>query len=121
MHLVYLLRCADGTLYTGYTTDLARRLAQHNAGKGAKYTRTRRPVTPLAAWAFSSKGQALSAEYRIRKLRPAQKQVLIAEGILPPELGALGAHPVGSEHAENLSGAGGRDPLPPAAAAAPAS
>ena len=44
MYYVYLLRCADGTLYTGFTNDLARRLAAHNAGRGAKYTRGRRPV-----------------------------------------------------------------------------
>ena len=44
MYYVYLLRCADGTLYTGFTNDLARRLAAHNAGKGAKYTRSRLPV-----------------------------------------------------------------------------
>ena len=44
MYFVYLLRCADGTLYTGCTNDLDRRLAAHNAGKGAKYTRSRRPV-----------------------------------------------------------------------------
>lgn len=90
MHLVYLLRCADGTLYTGYTTDLARRLAQHNAGKGAKYTRARRPVEALAAWEFPSKSAALVAEYRIRKLRPARKLALVESGSLPADLASLG-------------------------------
>lgn len=113
MHLVYLLRCADGTLYTGYTTDLSRRVAQHNSGKGAKYTRTRRPVTAMAAWEFPSKGQALSAEYRIRRLPRLQKQALIDTGNLPPGLGALGPHLLRSEHGEDLPGPGGRDALPP--------
>jgi putative endonuclease len=120
MHLVYLLRCADGTLYTGYTTDLSRRVAQHNAGKGAKYTRARRPVTAVAAWEFPTKGQALSAEYRIRHLRLPQKQALVAKGILPPELLALGGSPVDSEHAEDLSGSGGRGPVSAEASAKPA-
>lgn len=111
MHLVYLLRCADGTLYTGYTTDLARRLRAHNAGKGAKYTRARLPVAAVAAWEFPSKGQALAAEYRIRRLRASQKQALIANGVLPPELGALGPLGLGSEHGEDLSGPGGRGPV----------
>lgn len=121
MHLVYLLRCADGTLYTGYTTDLSRRVAQHNAGKGAKYTRARRPVTAVAAWVFPTKGQALSAEYRIRNLRRVQKQVLIDTGNLPAELGALGVFPLRSEHGEDLPGPGGRGALPPDASAEPAS
>ena len=120
MHLVYLLRCADGTLYTGYTTDLSRRLAAHNAGKGAKYTRARRPVTAVAAWEFPTKPLALSAEYRIRKLPRPQKHSLIDTGNLPPELGALGRHPLPSEHAEDLPGSGGRTPLPPDASGEPA-
>lgn len=121
MHLVYLLRCADGTLYTGYTTDLARRLRQHNAGTGAKYTRARRPVAVVAAWEFPTKGLALSAEYRIRKLRLPQKQGLIDKAFLPPELGSLGPVALGSEHAEDLQGPGGRGALSPDAPEAPAS
>ncbi|MBO9542083.1 GIY-YIG nuclease family protein [bacterium] len=75
-HFVYLVRCADGTLYTGYTTDVARRLAVHNSGKGAKYTRSRLPVELVAQWEYPTKGEALSAEYRIRRLRPAAKLAL---------------------------------------------
>lgn len=72
-HYVYLLRCADDTLYTGYTTDVERRLATHNAGKGAKYTRSRRPASLVAHWEYPTKGEALSAEYRLRRLpRPAK-------------------------------------------------
>ncbi|WP_303974047.1 GIY-YIG nuclease family protein [Streptococcus merionis] len=59
---MYVLRCADGSLYTGYTTDLDKRVATHNAGKGAKYTRTRLPVTLFYWEAFDSKEAAMSAE-----------------------------------------------------------
>ena len=78
---VYLLRCADGTLYTGITTDLNRRLAEHNAGKaGAKYTRTRRPV--VLAWheAAGDRAAASRREYQLRKLTRAQKEGLIQPG-----------------------------------------
>jgi len=77
-HFVYLLRCADGTLYTGYTTDVERRLATHNAGKGAKYTRSRRPASLLASWEYPTKGEALSAEYRLRH-RPRAAKLAAAE------------------------------------------
>lgn len=76
-HYVYLLHCADGTLYTGYTTDVARRVAVHNAGKGAKYTRSRLPVEYLAHHAYPTKNLALAAEYRVRRLGPAQKRQLV--------------------------------------------
>lgn len=72
-HYVYLLACADGTLYTGYTTDVARRLATHNAGKGAKYTRSRLPASLLASWEYATRGEALSAEYRLRRRPRAAK------------------------------------------------
>ncbi len=58
MNYVYILRCADGTLYTGWTTDLNRRLAAHNAGSGAKYTRSRRPVALLYSEECASRGAA---------------------------------------------------------------
>ncbi len=72
-HFVYLLACADGTLYTGYTADVARRLAMHNAGTGARYTRGRRPVTLVTCWAFPSKSDALRAELAIKALPRAEK------------------------------------------------
>lgn len=75
-HFVYLVRCADGTLYTGYTTDVARRVSVHNSGKGAKYTRSRLPVELVGQWEYPSKGEALSAEHRVRRLRPAAKLAL---------------------------------------------
>lgn len=72
-HLVYLLSCADGSLYTGYTTNVARRVATHNAGKGARYTRGRRPVTLLATWVFNSKREAMIAERAMKQLPREQK------------------------------------------------
>jgi putative endonuclease len=73
MHYVYILHCSDGTLYTGYTTNVENRLNTHNSGKGAKYTRSRLPVVLLAAWTFNSKSAALKEEHRIKCLSRAQK------------------------------------------------
>lgn len=76
---VYLLRCADGTLYTGYTTDLLRRERAHNAGRGAKYTRSRRPVT-LVWWEEQpDKSAALRREAAVKKLSRREKLALAAE------------------------------------------
>ena len=84
MYYVYLLRCADGTLYAGFTNDLARRLAAHNAGKGAKYTRSRLPVE-LVYWEnFSNKSSALRREYAIKQLPRGQKLALI-QASAPPQ------------------------------------
>ncbi len=73
-HHVYMARCGDGSLYTGYAVDVARRIAAHNAGTGGRYTRSHRPVTLIATWDFATKGEALRAEYALKKLRPAQKR-----------------------------------------------
>lgn len=81
MYYVYLLRCADGTLYTGFTNDLARRLAAHNAGKGAKYTRGRRPVELVYWESFSNKSSALRREYAIKQLPRRQKLTLIQSSV----------------------------------------
>ena len=62
MNYTYILSCADGTLYTGWTNDLDRRLAVHNAGKGGKYTRARLPVTLVYHEEFETKEQAMSRE-----------------------------------------------------------
>jgi putative endonuclease len=70
---LYALQCADGTIYTGVSTDLARRVAQHNAGRGARYTAGRRPVRCVAAWCFPDRGAAQRAEARFRRLRRAHK------------------------------------------------
>ena len=78
-HYVYILRCADDSYYTGYTTDPDRRLAEHNAGEGAKYTRGRTPVEPVFLAAFDSKSAAMAREYEIKQLRRGQKEQLIAD------------------------------------------
>ncbi len=75
---IYILRCSDGTLYTGYTTDVESRLKKHNAGKGAKYTRSRLPVVVCYTESLDSKSLAMKREYRIKKLTRAQKLALIS-------------------------------------------
>jgi len=75
---VYVLECADGTLYTGVATDVAARVAAHNAGKGAKYTRGRRPVALVYQERAGDRGAALSREYAIKRMRAAEKRKLIA-------------------------------------------
>jgi len=75
---VYLARCADGTLYCGATNDVAARLATHNAGKGARYTRARLPVELAAKFRCRNKRAALKLEYRIKQLTRAEKQKMIS-------------------------------------------
>ena len=76
-HVVYVLECADGSLYTGYTTDLERRVAEHEAGTGAKYTRGRGPLEVVHREQFESKSAALSREYEIKQLSRGEKERLI--------------------------------------------
>jgi putative endonuclease len=78
MYYVYIVRCADGTLYTGIATELARRLKEHNSGHlGAKYTRSRRPVVLAYKAPFADRAEASSEEYRIKQLPRAGKLALI--------------------------------------------
>ena len=77
--LVYMVRCSDGTLYTGITNDIDRRLAAHNSARdGARYTRSRRPVTLVYAEAAGSHSAAARLEYRIKKMKRASKKELAA-------------------------------------------
>lgn len=78
-HYMYVLNCADGTLYTGYTNDLGKRLETHNSGKGAKYTRSRLPVKYAYFEKFETKSQAMSAEYFFKKKTRQQKLSYIEE------------------------------------------
>lgn len=78
---VYILQCADGTLYTGWTTDLESRVAAHNKGTGAKYTKPRIPVTLVYSEVFGSKSEALKRELEIKKLTRVQKLKLINANI----------------------------------------
>lgn len=76
------MRCADGSYYTGWTNDLDRRLAAHNAGKGAKYTRSRLPVTRVYHEICGSKEEALRREIQIKSMTRLQKEALInKEGV----------------------------------------
>ena len=77
-HYMYVLQCADGSLYTGYAVDVQARLAAHNAGKGAKYTRARLPVSLLAYAEFASKHDAMHAEYVFKQLSRNEKDALLA-------------------------------------------
>lgn len=74
---VYILRCKDGTLYTGWTNDFEKRLAAHNSGKGAKYTKGRGPVTPVYLEYLPDRETALRREAAIKKLPLKKKQQLI--------------------------------------------
>lgn len=80
MHHMYIVRCADDTLYTGYTTDVERRVSEHNAGTGAKYTRGRGPVVLEYVEEFSSKSEALRREYEVKQCSRGQKEQLISSG-----------------------------------------
>lgn len=75
---VYILRCADDSLYTGYTTDLARRLQQHQRGNGGKYTRTHRPVELVYSEPFRTRRAAMQREVTIKKM-PRQKKLALIE------------------------------------------
>ena len=81
---VYLLRCRDGSLYAGWTTDLARRLRVHAAGRGARYTRSRLPVTLAASWEVGGRSEAMRLEARIKRLRRAEKIALCASTVKLP-------------------------------------
>jgi putative endonuclease len=83
-HVVYMVSCADGTLYTGYTTNVERRIALHNAGKGGRYTRSHRPVSLVATWTFNSKGEALCAERELKRL-PRKQKLRLAKQVMPHE------------------------------------
>lgn len=77
MYYVYILKCKDDTLYTGYTNDLDRRVKAHNDGKGAKYTKCRRPCKLVYLEEYKTKGEALSREAQIKKLSRIEKLKLI--------------------------------------------
>lgn len=78
MHFVYVIRCADGSLYTGYARDPHAREATHNAGKGARYTSGRRPVRLVYSEEFQTRSEALKREHQLKRLSRAAKEALIA-------------------------------------------
>ena len=77
MHFVYILRCGDNSLYTGYTNDVKKRVEVHNSGKGAKYTRSRLPVSLVYYRRVDSKSIGLKLEARIKKLSKNKKEALV--------------------------------------------
>jgi putative endonuclease len=77
MHYIYIVECRDKTLYTGYTTDLDKRIKTHNAKKGAKYTRGRTPVILKYYEEFNNKADAIKRESQIKKLKRAKKLILL--------------------------------------------
>lgn len=79
MHFVYIVKCSDDSLYTGYTTDVERRVSEHNSGDGAKYTRGRTPVTVVHTETFETQSAAMSREYEIKQLSRDAKLQLIEE------------------------------------------
>ena len=76
MNYVYILRCADDTLFCGWTTDLTKRLVAHNSGRGAKYTRSRRPVELIYVEEYEDRNDALSREWHIKRMSREEKQRL---------------------------------------------
>lgn len=83
MNWAYLVRCADGSLYAGWTVNLPARLKAHNSGRGAKYTRGRRPVHLVWARQYATKSQAMRAEAWLKQLPKTQKEGLAALHSVP--------------------------------------
>ena len=82
MNYTYMVRCADGSLYTGWTNDLEKRIKAHNAGKGAKYTKTRLPVELVYWEEYETKEAAMSREYVIKKMTREKKLALVEVSML---------------------------------------
>ena len=79
-HYIYIVRCKDGSLYTGYAKDIEQRIAKHNSGQGAKYTKIRRPVELVYQEVFDTKSEAMKREYEIKTFSRQKKLQLISEG-----------------------------------------
>lgn len=84
IHFVYILQCKDGTLYTGWTTNIKQRIIAHSEGRGAKRTRGRGPFTLVYLETFQNKGDALRREIAIKKLSREEKLTLIKEAPAEP-------------------------------------
>ena len=77
MNYTYIVKCSDGTYYTGWTNDIEKRMKAHNEGKGAKYTKTRRPVVLMYYERFQTKEEAMRREWEIKQLKRGEKEKLI--------------------------------------------
>ena len=80
MTYTYILKCRDGSLYTGWTNNLEKRVNDHNAGRGAKYTKARRPVELAYYESFNTKEEAMQREYRIKQMSRTEKLGLLENG-----------------------------------------
>lgn len=78
-HFVYIIECSDGSYYTGYTTDVERRVEEHNSGQGAKYTRGRTPVKLVHSESFTSRSKAMQREAEIKSLTRAGKEAVVSK------------------------------------------
>lgn len=79
-HYMYVLECKDGSYYAGYTNQLEKRVQTHNEGKGAKYTRGRRPIKLIHFERYGTKREAMQAEYKFKQLRRSEKEQIIEKG-----------------------------------------
>lgn len=79
MNYTYIVKCSDGSLYTGWTNNIEKRMKAHNDGKGAKYTKSRRPVELIYYEAFKTKEEAMSREYAIKRMTRKKKDLLVKE------------------------------------------
>lgn len=77
MNYTYIVKCSDGSLYTGWTNNLEKRIKDHNAGRGAKYTKARRPVVPVYKEEFPTKQEAMKREWEIKRLSRKEKLSMI--------------------------------------------
>ena len=77
MNYTYILKCQDGSFYTGWTNDLEKRIQAHNAGKGAKYTKNRRPVKLIYWEEYETKSEAMKREYAIKRMSRQEKEKLV--------------------------------------------
>jgi predicted GIY-YIG superfamily endonuclease len=84
MYFVYMVRCADGTLYTGYARDPEKRAKAHNTGRGAKYTARRLPVSLVYSEACETRSDALKREYQVKRLSRRDKDLLVCSFLSPP-------------------------------------
>lgn len=83
MNYTYMVRCSDGSLYTGWTNDLEKRIKDHNEGRGAKYTKARRPVVLAYYEEFSTKEEAMRREWEIKQLTRAEKLKILEKQDFP--------------------------------------
>jgi putative endonuclease len=86
---VYMLRCGDGSLYTGWTNDLTKRLAKHSAGKASRYTASRLPVELAASWPMRDRSAAMREERRIKELSRGEKLTLVESAVAQAPLSAV--------------------------------